>query len=269
MAAGFLWRRRIRLEIKHHHCERDTRGLESEREWSRRAVVRGGFAASAIAFLPGAESTPPKEKHSVPQAPLSALLILDYQVGVGDQPYAKLASIRAIAAVSAARNAGLLIIFSKVRFRPGYPDISPLNQSFASVKARNLLPPDASKLLSIFDPANGEITIDKNRFSAFSGNDLREVLRAAGITNLVMAGVATSGVILSTFTLAADEDYGIVILSDACADPKPALHQELMINLFPRSSKVLTVDEWVATLPEKKYLADPGSTGVDVHERKS
>ena len=187
----------------------------------------------------------------MPEAPLSALLILDYQVGVGDQSYAKLASIRAAAAVNAARNAGLPIVFSKVKFRLGYPDISPMNQAFASVKSRNLLPPDASKLLSLFEPASGEMTIDKNRFSAFSGNDLREVLRSAGITNLVMAGVATSGVILSTFTLAADEDYGIVILSDACADPKPTLHQELMVNLFPRSSKVLTVDEWAATLPAK------------------
>jgi nicotinamidase-related amidase len=68
---------------------------------------------------------------------------------------------------------------------------------------------------------------------------------------LVMAGVTTSGVILSTFTLAADEDYTITILSEACADPKASLHEELMTNLFPRSATVLTVDQWIASLPAK------------------
>jgi nicotinamidase-related amidase len=67
-----------------------------------------------------------------------------------------------------------------------------------------------------------------------------------------MAGVVTSGVILSTFTLAADEDYSMTILSDACADPKASLHEELMTNLFPRSATVLTVDQWIASLTGKE-----------------
>jgi len=69
-----------------------------------------------------------------------------------------------------------------------------------------------------------------------------------GRRHLVMAGVATSGVILSTFTQAADEEYGITILSDAYADPTPSLHEELATNLFPRSAKVVTDDQWVASL---------------------
>jgi hypothetical protein len=28
-----------------------------------------------------------------------------------------------------------------------------------------------------------------------------------------------------------------------------SLHEELMMNLFPRSAKVLTVDDWIASLP--------------------
>jgi hypothetical protein len=58
-------------------------------------------------------------------------------------------------------------------------------------------------------------------------------------------------VILSTFTLAADDDYSITILSDACADPKASLHEGLMTNLFPRSATVLTVDQWIASLTGK------------------
>jgi hypothetical protein len=44
------------------------------------------------------------------------------------------------------------------------------------------------------------------------------------------------------------KDYSMTILSDACADPKTSLHEELMTNLFSRSATVLTVDQWIASL---------------------
>jgi len=178
----------------------------------------------------------------------SALLILDYQVGVGDQAYAQEAAPRAAAALAAGRKAALFIIFSKVNFRPGYSDIASSNKAFWSLKTKNLLPPNASKLITLFQPIHDEIVVNKNRFSAFCGNDLRTVLRATNINHLIMAGVATSGVILSSFTAAADADHSMTILSDACADPKPTLHNELMKNLFPRSAMVATVDEWTGSL---------------------
>jgi nicotinamidase-related amidase len=187
----------------------------------------------------------------MPQTSDTALLILDFQLGIGDQPYAKSAAQRAAAALKAGRTAGLPVVFSKVKFRVGYRDIADSNKAFALIKMKNLFPPDFSNLISILEPGRDEIVVDKDRYSAFSGNDLKELLRAGGIKHLVMAGVATSGVILSTFTLAADEDYSMTILSDACADPKTSLHEELMENLFPRSANVLTADQWVASLPAR------------------
>lgn len=150
----------------------------------------------------------------MPQTSDSALLILDFQVGVGDRPYAS-----AAAALKAGLAAGLPVAFSKVNFRAGYRDVADSNKAFALIKMKNLFQPDESKLISILQPGHDEIVVDKDRFCAFSGNDLKEILRSGCIKHLVMAGVATSGVILSTFTLAADEDYRITILSDACADP--------------------------------------------------
>ena len=184
----------------------------------------------------------------MPETMNSALLILDYQVGVGDQIYALEASHRAVVALAAGRKAGLPIIFSKVNFRPDYSDIALTNKAFAPFRAKNLLPPGASKLIPLFQPTHNETVVDKDRFSAFCGNDLTEVLRAAKVNHLIMAGVATSGVILSTFSAAADEDYVMTILFDACADPKPALNNELMTNLFPRSAAVVTVDNWITSL---------------------
>jgi nicotinamidase-related amidase len=212
--------------------------------------VRSGLIATlaTVASRLAYSSTWKKET----QASDTALLILDFQVGIGDQPYAKSTAQRAAAALKAGRAAGLPVVFSKVKFREGYRDIADSNKAFALIKTRNLIPPDASKLIPTLQPRHDEIVVDKDRFCAFSGNDLNEVLRSEGIKHLVMAGVATSGVILSTFTLAADEDYSITILSDACADPKASLHEELMTNLFPRSATILTVDQWIASLPAKE-----------------
>ena len=225
---------------------------ELARTKSRRAFMRCGLVAMlATVASPLANSKTRDETQAMPHTSASALLILDFQVGIGDQSYAKNAAQRAAAALKAGRVAGLLVVFSKVKFRAGYRDVPDSNKAFAVIKMKNLFPPDESKLISILQPEHGEIVVDKDRFCAFSGNDLKEVLRSGGINHLVMAGVATSGVILSTFTLAADEDYSITILSDACADPKASLHEELMTSLFPRSATVLTVDEWAASLPAK------------------
>ena len=212
---------------------------------SRRGLVQFGSAYLAASLFHG-EAFAVKEVPTKPSG--SALLILDYQVGVGDQPYARSAALRAAAALAAGRKAGLPIVFSKVKFRPGYVDISASNKVFGAYKAKNLLPPDASQLIALFRPVPGEVVIDKDRFSAFSGNDLCELLRSAGINHLVIAGVATSHVVLSTYSTAADADYSMTILSDACADPKATLHSELMRNLFPASATVATVDEWTAGL---------------------
>ncbi len=184
----------------------------------------------------------------MPETNKSALMICDFQLGIGDQAYAKEAVPRAVSALEAARKIGMLIVFSRVEFQPGYTDISPRNQAFAMYKAKNMLPPNASHLISAFEPHPNEALVTKDRFSAFSGNALKVILQSQGITHLVMAGVSTSGVILSTFCLAADEDYGLTILSDACADPKASLHEELMTNLFPRSASVLPVGAWIAGL---------------------
>jgi nicotinamidase-related amidase len=210
--------------------------------------VRAGLIATLATV---GHAAPWKETQAMPQTSDTALLILDFQVGIGDQPYATSAAQRAAAALKAGRASGLPIVFSKVKFRAGYRDVADSNKAFALIKMKNLFPPDTSKVISILQPGHDEIVVDKDRYCAFSGNDLKQVLRSGGTKHLVMAGLSTSGVILSTFTLAADEDYSMTILSDACADPKTSLHEELMTNLFPRSANILTVDQWIASLPAK------------------
>jgi len=82
--------------------------------------------------------------------------------------------------------------------------------------------------------------------SASAGSDLEVLLRGLGAGTLVLAGIATSGVVLSTLRQAADLDYRLVVLADACLDADPEVHRVLTEKVFPRQADVLTVDEWVA-----------------------
>ena len=88
--------------------------------------------------------------------------------------------------------------------------------------------------------------VDKKRVSAFAGSDLDMIVRAQRLQTLVLSGIATSGVVLSTLRQAADLDYGLVVLRDACADADEEVHRVLLDKVFHRQAGVLTVDEWVA-----------------------
>ncbi|SDX21462.1 Isochorismatase family protein [Saccharopolyspora shandongensis] len=88
----------------------------------------------------------------------------------------------------------------------------------------------------------------KKRVSAFTGSDLALVLRSAGIDHLVLTGIATSGVVLSTLRQAADLDYRLTVLSDGCYDPDPEVHEVLIGKVFARQAEVTSIGEWYAAL---------------------
>jgi nicotinamidase-related amidase len=66
-----------------------------------------------------------------------------------------------------------------------------------------------------------------------------------GINHLVLTGIATSGVVLSTLREAADKDYRITVLSDCCADRDEEVHRVLKVKVFPRQAEVILSEEWL------------------------
>lgn len=133
-----------------------------------------------------------------------------------------------------------------VAFRDGHPDVSPRNRLFARLSSRGELADTnpSTQILPAIAPESGDIVVTKRRVSAFSGSDLEIVLRSNQIDELVLAGIATSGVVLSTVREAADRDYGLVVLSDCCADSDAEVHRILMEKVFPRQADVTAVGDW-------------------------
>ena len=65
-------------------------------------------------------------------------------------------------------------------------------------------------------PQPEDVVVVKHRVGAFSSTDLDMILRAKGVDTLVLTGLATSGVVLSTVRQGADADYRLVVVADCC-----------------------------------------------------
>jgi len=151
-------------------------------------------------------------------------------------------------AITAARAAAMPVVYVTINFRPGHPEISPRNATFAAAAASGGLVDGtpATEIHPAVAPQPGDLLVTKRRVSAFTGSDLQVVLRSLGAGTLVLTGIATSGVVLSTLRQAADLDYRLVVLSDGCLDADPEVHRVLTGKVFPRQAAVRTVAEWAA-----------------------
>ncbi len=180
----------------------------------------------------------------------TALLIMDYQVGIAD----KLPGIDALAQLSnqaadAARRAGIKVIFTKVGFQDGHPEIGVNTMPFfQQVKEHNLFTGEQSRLIPQIQVKPGDAVIDKKRYGSFAGSNLSLILHASGINHLVLAGIRSAGVVLSTLRVAADIDYRVTILGDCCADPDPEIHQGLITKIFPLQAEVVNSEDWAKSL---------------------
>ncbi len=177
----------------------------------------------------------------------TALLVMDMQTAIlGMLPTAADFVENVEKAIAKARAGAIPVIYVVVGFRTGAPEASPNNKGFAGARERfGQMSPEAFMAIApAIAPQEGDITVVKRRVSAFTGSDLEVVLRAQGIQHIVLTGIATSGVVLSTTREAADKDYRITILADCCADGDEEVHRVLTTKVFPRQADVISVEGW-------------------------
>jgi nicotinamidase-related amidase len=181
-----------------------------------------------------------------------ALLVMDMQVGIVTR-FAQAIDVLTPTntAITAARAASIPVIYVAVAFRPGFPEVSPRNKSFSATKQQQSslsAPMAAMEIHPAIAPQPTDIVVTKRRVSAFSGSDLEVVLRSQDITHLVLCGIATSGVVLSTLREAADKDYQLTVLSDCCVDNDEEVQRVLLSKVFPRQAEVVQASTWMSKL---------------------
>ncbi|MEN3177640.1 cysteine hydrolase [Gluconobacter sp. OJA] len=152
--------------------------------------------------------------------------------------------------LKAARHAGLPVIHVMVSFRSDYPEISDRNAMFSWLRDNGLIKPGSEEMQidASLAPHEQDPVIIKHRIGAFSGTDLDMILRANGIQTVLLAGVTTSGVVLSTFRQAFDLDYNVVVVEDACADSDANMQAFLMEKLIPPIGSVVTSETVIRDL---------------------
>jgi nicotinamidase-related amidase len=182
----------------------------------------------------------------------SAVLVMDFQASIlgmlGDA--ASTVIERTAAVVAAARAASVPVVYVVVGFRPGYPEVSPHNPSFAAVvqSGRFVTETPGSDVHESLKPLANDVVVTKHRVSAFAGTDLDMILRAKSIDTLILLGISTSGVVLSTVRHGADADYRLLVVNDGCADRDAEVHRVLLDKVLARQATVLSSAEVVAAL---------------------
>ena len=179
----------------------------------------------------------------------TALLIMDVQQGIVDRYLEQSDGLLSAVgrAAQRAREAQVPVVYVRVAFRDGAPEISARNRTFSALAGLGGMSLDdpATQIHPAVAPDPGDVVVVKKRVSAFAGSDLEVVLRGLEVNSLALCGIATSGVVLSTLRQAADLDYGLTVLRDGCTDADPEVHRVLLDKVFPRQAEVVTVAEWM------------------------
>ncbi|WP_055494388.1 cysteine hydrolase family protein [Streptomyces sp. TP-A0356] len=146
-------------------------------------------------------------------------------------------------AIDHAREQGIPVVYVVVGFSQGLPDWPPTSPLFAEAADgdRLILGTWGTEVHDSLKPEAHEPVIAKRRVNPFLGTHLELVLRSHGVNTLLLTGVTTDLVILSTARDAHDRDFRVEVLEDATATSSPELH-EAALTLLRRTAEVTTVD---------------------------
>jgi nicotinamidase-related amidase len=214
----------------------------------KQETQKGGTIPDPAA--PGAKATVLIQPAFSLHADRTAVLIMDYENDiVAMLPESAQTSLleKAGTILKASRQAHMPVIYVVVRFRDGYPEVNPQNKLFSGLKDSGRLREGTpgAEIHAKVAPQSGDIIVTKRRVGAFSTTDLETILRSKNIDTIVLFGISTSGVVLSTVRWAADMDYKLAVISDACADSDAEVHRVLMDKVFPRQAAVVNTQEFL------------------------
>ncbi|WP_426700262.1 isochorismatase family protein [Rhodanobacter sp. Col0626] len=121
-------------------------------------------------------------------------------------------------------------------------------------RPRNMgdLPADWAELVPELNRQPQDHLVTKRTWGAFSYTDLEAHLRKLGVTQIVLAGVATSVGVESTARYAHELGFNITLAVDAMTDMSADAHQNSVANIFPRLGETGTTGEIIRLLDDSR-----------------
>lgn len=183
----------------------------------------------------------------------TALLLLDFQNLTvqlcGDDGKAGLANAKTLRNWALAK--GILVLHSIIdaKTAPRSTAKNPKTMDTILSMAKDDLDAANEPQETAADPANGdrEVVVFKQLgfVSGLKSKGAMDVLKGRGIKSVVVCGLATSGAVLGTALAAADEEFVVTVVEDACADRVEGLHDVLLRDVLGKHAHVCSVGELV------------------------
>ena len=114
--------------------------------------------------------------------------------------------------------------------------------------AAHRLPKDGPTLLPELDQRPSDILVTKRSWGAFATTDLEHQLKARGVTQVVVTGVATSAGVEATARQAWEQGFNVTLAIDAMTDIREEAHQYSISNVFPRVGETGSTQEIISLL---------------------
>jgi nicotinamidase-related amidase len=170
--------------------------------------------------------------------PKTALVVIDLQKGIvalpSVHPMAEIVQ-RAASLATAFRRHGLPVLL--VNVAGGAPGRTQASRPLGTP------PPDWTELVPELQPQPDDHRVTKLTWGAFHGTSLDKYLRDLGVTQIVLAGVATSIGVESTARSAYEHGYNVVLAIDAMTDLDAEAHRNSIERIFPKLGETATTAE--------------------------
>ena len=135
--------------------------------------------------------------------------------------------------LDAARRSGAAVVYTRVAWQPGYPDLVVNSPLLGMVAQFGALVEGSAKaeIVPQLTPKDGDVVLTHQRVGGFSASQLDVILRSRGVDTLLFAGVATNASVESTARQASDLGYRTIIVADACSAADPGAHDAAIASL--------------------------------------
>ncbi len=176
----------------------------------------------------------------------TALIVVDLQRGILNSPFSHpIAAVieRSRALIDAFRQHGLPVVLVNVAgVAPGRTEHTPRHTT---------LPEGFTVLLPELNQQPGDILVTKRTWGAFPSTDLESQLKAKGVTQVVVVGVATGTGVESTARQAYELGFNVTLAVDAITDARPEAHAYSLSHVFPRLGETGTAQEIIDLLAKR------------------
>jgi len=178
--------------------------------------------------------------------PNTALIVVDLQKGIVGPPRSQsaddvIAQAQALARAFRARALPVVLV-NVTGGAPGRTE---------QPRPAMALPDGWTDLIPELERQPGDILVTKQTWGAFANTDLEAQLKARGVTQVVIAGVATGTGVEATARQAYEQGFNVTLALDAMADRRPEAHEYSIKNVFPRLGETGTTQEIIGLLPAR------------------